>query len=110
MFARFYEQALYWFSFSVKPLKPMRETVKGGEPVLYGGLPIASFEKLLAEDALQQVETTEYGWCWPYAMQRELPEVAPPFAEWRETALAETGHALAAVVFARWDGTMKQPA
>jgi hypothetical protein len=90
MFARLYERSLHWFSFSVKALKPMRETVKGGEPVLYGGLPIASFEKLLAEGALQQTETTEYGWRWPYAAQRELPEAVPLFAEWRETALAET--------------------
>jgi hypothetical protein len=92
-FVRFYEQALYWFSSSVKPLKPMPERVKDGEPVLYGGLPIASFEKLLAEGALQHAETTEYGWRWPYAAQQaRLPlvaEDAPSFAEWRANALAE---------------------
>ena len=49
LFARFYEQSLYWFSTAIKPLKPMLEPVKGGEPILYGGLPIAGFEKLLAE-------------------------------------------------------------
>jgi hypothetical protein len=56
IFARFYEQAPYWFISSVKPLKPMLETVKSGEPVLYGGLPITSFEKLLEEGALLQAE------------------------------------------------------
>ena len=30
MFARFFEQGLYWFSHAVKPLKPMLERVKGG--------------------------------------------------------------------------------
>jgi hypothetical protein len=59
MFARLYEQSLHWFNFAVNPLKPMLERVKGGKPVVYGGLPIASFEKLLGESALQQVETTE---------------------------------------------------
>ena len=32
LFARFYEQSLYWFSFAVKALKPMPAPVKGGEP------------------------------------------------------------------------------
>jgi hypothetical protein len=88
MFARFYEQALHWFAFYIKPLKPMLEAVKDGEPVLYGGLPITSFEKLLGEGALQETETTEYGWRWPYAAQK-LPEKMPPFDEWRQNALAE---------------------
>ena len=39
LFARFYEQNLYWFIHTVKPLKPMLERVKGGEPIVYGGLP-----------------------------------------------------------------------
>ena len=52
MFVRFYERSLHWFSFAVKPLKPMLEPVKGSEPVVYGGLPIASFEKLLLEGGL----------------------------------------------------------
>jgi hypothetical protein len=33
---------------------------KGGEPVLYGGLPIASFEKLVAEEALQQAGSSAH--------------------------------------------------
>jgi hypothetical protein len=89
MFTRFYEQSLYWFNFVVKPLKPMLERVKGGEPVVYGGLPIASFEKLLAGGFLQHVATTEYGWCWRYTEQTSLPENAGTFAEWRVAALAE---------------------
>ena len=62
LFARFYEQSLYWFSFSIKPLKPMLERVKGDEPVVYGGLPISSFETLLEDGVLASVETMEYGW------------------------------------------------
>ena len=88
MFARFFEQGLHWFGHTVKPLKPMQERVKGGEPVLYGGLPISSFEKLVAGGVLLQVETTDYGWKWPYAGQAPLPEDTPDFAAWREAALA----------------------
>jgi hypothetical protein len=88
MFARFYERSLHWFNFAVKPLKPMLEKVKGGEPVVYGGLPIVSFEKLLGESALQQVEATEYGWLWRYAEQAPLPKNAPAFDAWRITTLA----------------------
>jgi hypothetical protein len=89
VFTRFYEQSLHWFSLAVKPLKPMLERVKDNEPVVYGGLPIASFEKLLEEGVLQQVDMTEYGWRWPYAAQQRLPEDAPMFDEWRTAALAE---------------------
>ena len=96
MFTRFYEQNLYWFSFAVKPLKPMPERVKSGEPLIYGGLPIASFEKLLGEGALQKVQTMAYGWRWPYAAQKALPEGALMFDEWRSAALAETAASTAA--------------
>jgi hypothetical protein len=89
VFTRFYEQSLHWFSLAVKPLKPMLERIKDNEPVLYGGLPIASFEKLLTEGVLHQVDTTEYGWRWPFAAQRELQKSAPEFDEWRAAALAE---------------------
>ena len=88
MFSRLLEHNLYWFSHTIKPLKPMLERVKGGEPVVYGGLPISSFEKLVEDGALLQVETTEYGWKWPYAGQKALPEGMPEFAAWREAALA----------------------
>jgi len=91
LFARFYEQSLYWFSFAMKPLKPMLERVKGGEPVVYGGLPITSFEKLLTEGIFAAVETTEYGWRWPYAAQKACSGNAPPFVEWRAQVLAAPG-------------------
>ena len=85
VFARFYEQSLYWFSHAVKPLKPMPERVKGGEPVIYGGLPISSLELLIEQGALQQAESTEYGWKWPYAgQQAAVAENTPEFAAWRE--------------------------
>ncbi len=90
LFARFFEQGLHWFTHTVKPLKPMLEQVKGGEPVVYGGLPSSSFEKLLEDGVLRQVEATDYGWRWPYAAQEPLPEDTPDFAVWREAALAET--------------------
>ena len=88
LFARLYEQGLYWFSHTIKPLKPMLERVKGGEPVVYGGLPISSLEALIEQGTLQQVETTEYGWEWPYAAQKTLPEETTPFVEWRATVIA----------------------
>jgi hypothetical protein len=65
LFVRLYEQSLYWFCFAVKPLKPMWERVKGGALLLYGGLPVASLEKLLSEGVLPNMETKEYGWRWP---------------------------------------------
>ena len=88
MFARFYEQGLYWFSHTIKPLKPMLERVKGGEPVVYGGLPISSLEALIEQGALQQAEATEYGWKWAYVGQKGLPEDTPEFSIWREAALS----------------------
>ena len=97
MFARFYEHSLYWFSHTVKPLKPMLERVKGGEPVVYGGLPISSLEALIGQGALHQAETTEYGWKWPYAGQTALPplgtEDAPEFSAWRKAVLAAAAQA-----------------
>jgi hypothetical protein len=83
IFSRFYEQSLFWFSVNIKPLKPMREKVKGGEFILYGGMPITSFEKLLGVNALLQVEYTEYGWRWPYAAQNGLFDETR-YTSWRE--------------------------
>ena len=88
LFIRLYEQGLYWFVVHIKPLKPMQERVKGGEPVVYGGLPISSFEKLLAEKAIY-AEATEHGWKWAYAGQTQgAGEDFSGFPAWRETALA----------------------
>ena len=89
LFARFYEQSLYWFSHAVKPLKPMLERVKGGEPVVYGGLPIASFEALVAQGALKEVETMDYGWRWPNAAQERTILTPEAFSSWRTLALTE---------------------
>lgn len=89
MFVRFMEQGLYWFSHTVRPLKPLLERAKGGAPVIYGGLPVRSFEKLLMEGALKQAEITDYGWRWPYAAQESLLEDLPDFAAWRATVLSE---------------------
>ena len=52
LFVRLYEESLFWFVMHMKPLKPMLERVKGEEPLVYGGLPVASFEKLLEEGTL----------------------------------------------------------
>jgi hypothetical protein len=40
--------------------------------VIYGGLPISSLEALIEQGALQQAETTAYGWRWPYAGQQTM--------------------------------------
>ena len=67
----------------------MLERVKGGEPLVYGGLPISSFEVLVEQGALQQVESTEYGWKWTYATQTKgAGEGFSGFPAWREAALA----------------------
>ena len=87
VFARFYEKSLYWFSAHIKPLKPMLERVKGGEPVVYGGLPISSFEKLLEEKTLC-AEITDNGWKWSYAVQAQgFDEDFSNFPAWRENVL-----------------------
>lgn len=86
VFLRLYEQSLFWFSVHIKPLKPMLELVKGGEPVVYGGLPITSFEALLAAGGLSATEQTEYGYLWPYAAQ-SVQNCAMNYQEWREQAL-----------------------
>jgi len=89
LFVRLYEQGLYWFVVHVKPLKPMLERVKGGEPLVYGGLPVSSFEALTTQGTLQWTEATEYGWKWPYAQQTQgAGEDFSGFPAWRETALA----------------------
>lgn len=88
LFVRLYEQSLYWFVTHVRPLKPMLERVKGGEPVIYGGLPVASFEKLLKEGGLQ-VDVTENGWQWRYAEQATgANEDFSGYEIWREALLA----------------------
>jgi len=85
LFAKLYEQSLWRFIHQVRHLKPMLERVKGGGPVIYGGLPIKSFEILLAEGRLTNAESTEYGWRWPWPDSDE-PELA--YEQWREQVLA----------------------
>lgn len=46
----------------------MLERVKGGEPVIYGGLPVATFEKLQQESSFSAT-ATKNGWEWRYAEQ-----------------------------------------
>lgn len=83
LFAKLYEQSLWRFVHQVKPLKPMPERVKGGEPVIYGGLPLKSFEALAAENKLPGLEQTEYGWRWPAGDE----EISPGYEEWRNAAI-----------------------
>lgn len=83
LFAKLYEQSLWRFVHQVKPLKPMLERVKGGEPVLYGGLPQKSLEALLADSKLPGAEPTEYGWCWPVIDG----EITPGYEEWRSAVI-----------------------
>ena len=85
LFVRVYEQSLFWFVTHIKPLKPMLERVRGGEPVIYGGLPVASFEKLLAEKQLITT-ATENGWKWFYVEQVQgNDEDFGGYATWRES-------------------------
>ena len=65
----------------------MLERVKGGEPVVYGGLPVVSFEKLLEGDGLQ-AGVTDSGWKWRYAQQAQgNTEDFAGFSSWRQTVL-----------------------
>lgn len=60
------------------------------EPVLYGGLPVVSFEALLTEGALA-AEVTEYGFSWAYAVQKAgQVDAFTAFAAWRKEAAATT--------------------
>lgn len=66
----------------------MLERVRGGEPILYGGLPITSFEKLLQEDGLC-AEPIGNGWKWRYAEQvHGADENFSGFRAWREAAFS----------------------
>lgn len=80
LFMRLYEASLYWFTLHVRPLKIMLETTREGERLLYGGLPIASFEALLREDALPEAHSTEYGYCWYNAGE----SVEQSYPAWRQ--------------------------
>lgn len=83
LFAKLYEQSLWRFVHQVRPLKPLPERVKGGQPVLYGGLPLKSFEALAAENKLPGLEQMEYGWRWPTGDEK----ISPGYEEWRSAAL-----------------------
>jgi hypothetical protein len=89
LFAKLYEQSLWRFVNQVKPLKPMSERVKGGEPVIYGGLPLKSFEALAAENKLPGLEQMEYGWRWPVGDD----EISPGYEQWR-SAVLKAGEAI----------------
>jgi len=83
MFMRLYEASLCWFSHHAKPLKIMVETTKQGERLLYGGLPIASFNALLLKNALPESHATEYGHCW----HCEGSSIESVYQGWREECL-----------------------
>ena len=87
LFVRLYEQSLFWFVTHIKPLKPMLERVKDGEPIAYGGLPVSSFEKLVGESILH-AHLTDNGWKWSYAAQTQgNREDFAGFSTWRERAI-----------------------
>jgi hypothetical protein len=86
VFVRLFEQSLWRFAHTVRQLKPQLEKVKGGGLVIYGGLPIKSFEVLLAENRLACVEEMEYGWRWSV----DEVEIKPSYDEWRVGILSET--------------------
>ncbi len=80
---RLYEASLCWFVHTVRPLKIMVETTKSGERLLYGGLPISSFESLVKEERLPESRSAEYGYAWDLA-GHETEKIYPP---WRQTNL-----------------------
>lgn len=84
LFLRLYEASLCWFVHKARPLKIMPEVTKQGETLLYGGLPVSSFETLAAQNALPDLQTTEYGYTW------DCPEntIEGIFSQWREKQLA----------------------
>ena len=91
VFVRFFERSLYHFNRTARPLKPMLERVKGGGKIVYGGMPIQVFERLVAQGTPRQAEKMEYGWRWPHAAQPAPPddtEAAPDFETWRNEIVA----------------------
>jgi len=89
LFLKIMEQSLWRFVHLVRPLKPMLERVKGGGPIVYGGLPIKSFEAMLAENKLAGVEEMEYGWRWPV----DDDAITPGYEEWRAGTIAGSNNA-----------------
>lgn len=86
IFIKLYEQSLYRFIQHVRPLKPMPERMKGGEPVVYGGLPIASFEQLVGPETMPYMEITGYGYSWICSIQG----LENDYAVWREGVFADS--------------------
>ena len=84
LFLRLYEASLCWFVHHARPLKIMPETTKQGEKLLYGGLPVKSFEALTREGRLPGLAATEYGYCWSCADHG----VENQYPQWREEQLA----------------------
>lgn len=84
LFMRLYEASLCWFVHQARPLKIMLETTKQGEKLLYGGLPIASFDALAAENKLPGLQATDYGHCWNCDGQ----SAEAFYPQWREEQLA----------------------
>ena len=62
----------------------MPETTKQGERLLYGGLPLASFDALIRENAFPGLQATEYGYTWDCSGQ----SVEAFYPQWREEQFA----------------------
>ena len=86
LFVRFYEQCLHWFVRNVRELKPMLEPVKGGEALVYGGMPFRVFENILEQGALPGAAPVEGGWRWPYE-EGNTDVRAVEYAMWRESII-----------------------
>jgi hypothetical protein len=53
--------------------------------LIYGGLPLKSFEAQLAENKLPNIEELEYDWRWPAADDK----LTPGYEEWQSAAMSE---------------------
>ena len=80
LFMRLYEASLCWFVHYARPLKIMPEVTRQRETLLYGGLPIASFEALAQDGKFSDLRETEYGFCWNCQGQ----SVENTYPKWRE--------------------------
>ena len=89
LFAKLYEQSLWRFINRIKPLKPMIEKVKGGAPIIYGGLPWPSLETLLNGGQLPEIRSLDYGWLWPYQSQAGPEQELTAYEDWRSGVIAE---------------------
>jgi hypothetical protein len=91
MFIKFFEQSLFRFIQSVRPLKPMLQKTKSGGLVIYGGLPVKSFATLADEGRFPGLEDLDYGSRWPFGGKANEEDDWPLYQKWRAEVLESAG-------------------